>query len=258
MRCQLVFTTWESKAFLAKTIMSHPLVKKNLESGVIAIGRGTTNAIILREMLMVTGNSDFEVDINNYVAGIIDSRLWGSNSETRTPEVAFYDGKPKFEPISESIDNADLVIKGANVIGTDWVAGVLCGHPAAGTMGNFYDKAIVQGKKILVAASIEKMIPYPLIHMMGDLGGQNNIDYVRGSPVGLFPIVGGEIFTEIEAFQTFSEDLDVYPIGVGGIYKGAGATVFEIAGDENKIKEVIQAYEEIRDAPALEINLKAD
>ena len=54
MRCQLVFNTWESKAFIAKAIINHPRLKKAIADGVIAIGRGITNAFILREILEVT------------------------------------------------------------------------------------------------------------------------------------------------------------------------------------------------------------
>ena len=254
LRSQLVFNPWESRAFIAKSIIKHPQVAETLENGVIALGRGITNAFLLREMLEVTNNTEFQVDIHNYVAGVVDGSLWASNSTTRTPEVAFYNGTPRFEPITKSIDKADLVIKGGNALGPDWIAGVLCAHPAGGTIGSIYAIAISRGIKIIVPISVGKMIPFSVTDIVSDLGGQKAIDYVRGMPVGLFPIVGGEIFSEMEAFQTIA-NVDVFPIGAGGVYDGAGATIFEISGEKEEVDKIIALYERIKNTEPLQVDL---
>lgn len=255
MRCQLVFNPWESRAFIAKAILHHPLVKKYLNTGVISIGRGLTNAFILKELLFETKNVEFQINLNNYVAGVIDGSLWLSNSETRTPEVAFYNGTPRFISMEDSIDDADLILKGANALSPDWVAGVLCAHPTGGTIGTIYAKSISKGKKILVPISTGKLVPYPIEHMIPELGGQVKIDYVRGLPVSLFPIIGGIIFSEIEAFQILAE-VEIYPIGAGGIYNGAGAVVFEVYGTTEEVNKIISVYEKIKDTDPLKVNLK--
>jgi hypothetical protein len=255
MRAQLVFNTWECRAFIAKGIINHPKIKEALANKVIAIGRGITNAYIINEMLNVTDNSDFDIDLNNYVAGVVDGSLWVSHPDTRTPELAFYKGQPKFEPMIEAIKNANIVLKGGNAIGTDWVAGVLCAHPEGGTIGTIYAKAISKGIKIIVPISIEKMIPFPLSDLIPNLGGQNKIDFVRGLPVSLFPMIGGEIFSEIEAIETLA-DVDVFPIGAGGVYDGAGSTIFEIKGNDDEIGKILTIYKEIQDTEPLKINLK--
>jgi hypothetical protein len=256
MRAQLVFNIWESRAFIAKGIIHHPEVKEALSNGVIAIGRGTTNAFIVKEFLTVTGNSDFNIDLNNYVAGVVDGSLWVSDPSTKTPEVAFYQGMPKFESMDQTTDNADIVIKGANAIGTDWIAGVLCAHPKGGTIGTVYAKAIAHGITILVPVSLEKMLPFPLTDIVPDLGGQHSIDYVRGLPVSLFPITGGDIFTELEAFESIAPGINASPIGAGGVYSGAGATIFEISGTKEEVDKVIKTFEEIKDTPPLKINFQ--
>ena len=255
MRAQIVFNPWESRAFIAKSILHHHDVEEALRNGVIALGRGITNAFLLREMLEVTNNTDFQVNIDNYVAGVVDGSLWASNSTTRTHEVAFYNGKPKFEPINETIKNADLVIKGGNAVGPDWIAGVLCAHPAGGTIGSVYAIAISRGIKILVPISVGKMIPFSVTDIIPDLGGQSAIDYVRGMPVGLFPIIGGEIFSEIEAMQTLAM-VEVYPIGAGGVYDGAGATIFEVSGKNEEVAKIIDLYEKIKNIEPLDIDLQ--
>lgn len=255
MRCQIVFNPWESRAFITKSIVNHPHVEKALKNGVIALGRGITNAYLLREILEVTNNTDFQVDIDNYVTGVVDGSLWASDSATRTPEVAFYNGKPQFESINKSIEKADLVIKGGNALGPDWIAGVLCAHPAGGTIGSVYAIAISRGIKILVPISIGKMIPFSVTDIVPDLGGQQSIDYVRGMPVGLFPIVGGEIFSEIEAIETIAK-VEVFPIGAGGVYDGAGATIFEVSGIKEEVGKIIDLYEEVKNTKPLNVNLQ--
>ncbi|MFX0207816.1 MAG: hypothetical protein ACFFDT_17640 [Candidatus Hodarchaeota archaeon] len=256
MRAQLVFNIWESRAFIAKGIVQNLSIKEALADGVIAIGRGSTNAFIVREFLTVTGNSDFDIDLNNYVAGVVDGSLWISDPSTKTPEVAFYQGTPKFEPMDQTIEDADIVIKGANAIGTDWIAGVFCAHPRSGTIGRVYAKAIAQGKKIIVPVSLEKMLPFPLTDIIPNLGGQNSIDYVRGLPVSVFPVTGGEIFTELEAFDAITNEVEAHPIGAGGLYSGAGATIFEISGAKEEVEKIINVFEEIKDTPPLKINLQ--
>ena len=255
MRIQLVFNIWESRAFIAKTILKHPDVEEYLKTGNIAIGRGTTNAFILREFLNATGNNDFEIDINNYVAGLIDGSLWVSDADTRTPEVVFREGQPSFEPINKSVDSCDLIIKGGNALGTDWIAGVLCAHPEGGTIGSVYSKAVSRGIKILVPISLEKMLPFPLVEISPNLGGQSNIDYARGLPVSLFPIIGGEIFSEIEAIDSVSM-VNVLPIGSGGVYNGAGSIVLEISGLDNEVQNVLDLFNQIKDAKPLNVNVK--
>ncbi len=255
MHIQLVFNVWESKAFIAKAIMNHPDIQQHLTTGTIAIGRGITNAFILREFLNATGNSDFEIDIDNYVAGVIDGTLWVSDSDTRTPEVVFRQGKPNFEPIAESVNSCDLIIKGGNALGTDWVAGVLCAHPQGGTIGSVYSIAISRGIKILVPISLQKTIPFAVTEITPELGGQGKIDFARGLPVSLFPIVGGEIFSEIEAMDTIAT-VNVYPIAAGGVYKGAGASVFEISGSSSEVQKVKDLFEKIEDTEPLNVKLK--
>ena len=99
------------------------------------------------------------------------------------------------------------------------------------------------------------MIPFPITDIVPSLGGQKNITMARGLPVSLFPVIGGEIFSEIEAIETLAT-VDVYPIGAGGVYQGAGATIFEISGPEAEINKVLEVYEAIKDTEPLKINLK--
>lgn len=255
MRIQLVFNIWESRAFIAKAILKHPDIENHLKTGTIAIGRGITNSYILREFLWATGNTEFKIDIDNYVAGVIDGSLWISDPKTRTPEVVFRKGKPFFESIADSVESFDLVIKGGNALGTDWVAGVLCAHPQGGTIGSVYATCMSQGIKIIVPISLEKMVPFPITEIVPNLGGQKNIDFARGIPVSLFPIVGGEIFSEIDAIDLIAA-VEVYPIGAGGVYDGAGSTVFEISGIESEVQKILDIFEQIKGTKPTKVNLK--
>ena len=74
-------------------------------------------------------------------------------------------------------------------------------------------------------------------------------------PVSLFPIVGGEIFSEIDAIDLIAA-VEVYPIGAGGVYDGAGSTVFEISGIDSEVQKVLDIFEEIKGTKPINVNLK--
>ncbi|MFW9992077.1 MAG: hypothetical protein ACFFD4_08435 [Candidatus Odinarchaeota archaeon] len=259
MRIQLFFNHWESRELLARTLVRrNDLVTSALEDGIVAVGRGVTNAFILRELLAVTGHSDFDIDTDNYVAGIVTSNVCASDAATRAPEIIFRRGNPEYKPIGEVVAEmsaSDVLIKGGNTLGPDFVAGVLVAHPSGGTIGNIYATAVSRGIKLIVPISLEKMVPFPIRSIINNLGGQERINYARGMPVGLFPVVGGEVFTEIEALKSIG-DVSVYPIGSGGVHQGAGGVILELSGPEEEIKEVIKEFKHVINAKPLATNIK--
>jgi hypothetical protein len=225
--------------------------------GIVAIGRGVTNAFILRELLRITGYQDFEIDIDNYVAGVITEVVCASDVTTRSPEVIFRKGIPEIKPLEEVINemtSTDILIKGGNILGPDFVAGVLVAHPRGGTIGSIYARAISSGIKIIVPISLEKMVHLPVSKIVPELGGQEKIDYTRGLPTSLFPIVGGIVYTEIEAIKSLGK-VSVLPIGSGGIK--LGGTVLEITGSEKEIKQILENYEHVIDTKPLKVSLRS-
>ena len=197
--------------------------------------------------------------VNPIDPAIIDGDLWLSDPETRTPEVVIRNGKAEFEPMTETIKNMgpnDVILKGANIIGLDMVPGVLCAHPQGGTIGAVYSTAVSQGIKIIVPISIEKFVPIEVADISNDLGGQKGIDYAQGLPVGVHPITFCDIFTEIDAFKMIA-NVNVFSIGAGGLYQGAGARVFEIEGDQDAIDSVREFLKDITSVKPLKTKLKA-
>lgn len=259
MRAQIVLNTWESKALIAKGLADHPMIELSLEEGTIAVGRGLTNAFVLKELLAKTGQNDFKVDLDNYVAGIIDGTLWLSDGASRTPEVVFKKGVASFQPIAEVVkemgDGPDLIIKGGNALGTDGIAGVLCAHPEGGTIGAVYGIAMARGIPIVVPIGCEKLVPHQLASLTMEVGGNRGVDYVTGIPVGLYPMTGAEVFTEVDAFQMLA-DVDVYQIGAGGVYDGAGSVIFELFGSDEDMEEIIAVVEAVKGTEPLKTKLK--
>ena len=73
--------------------------------------------------------------------------------------------------------------------------------------------------------------------------------------VSLFPIIGGEIFSEIDAIDLIAA-VEVYPIGAGGVYDGAGSTVFEIVGTDTEVQKILDLFEQIKNTKPMKVNLK--
>ncbi|MHA1448728.1 MAG: hypothetical protein ACTSP4_04825 [Candidatus Hodarchaeales archaeon] len=258
MRAQIFFNTWENKAFIAKAIVKDERIIKALDHGIIAVARGTTNSFILKELLATTGNGEFEIDYNNFVAGVISEDVCAGDASVRSPEVIFRDGVPEKIELGVIVDEMgpdDILIKGGNALGPDFVAGILVAHPEGGTIGSIYAKAISRGITLMIPISLEKSIPFSMGEIVPNLGGQKNIDYSQGLPVGLFPVIGGDVFTELEAIDQIAS-VSAFPIGRGGIDKGAGGIVLEIAGVEEEVSKVINEAEAVINTKPLVISLK--
>ncbi len=248
MRALIALTQPECKRIIAKGIAEHPLVHETLKEGKIFVARGSTNAYIIEELAK---NS---IAKNHYVAGQMTGdkelfRFGSLNADKRLPEMVFDQGMLKNVTDSEieikNLGPNDLIFKGANALGSDWIAGVYIAHPESGTIGLIVPSAIAKGIPIMVPMSLIKYIPesvWDLSQMMGNKTFDK--DYVMGNPIGLMAIPG-EAFTELEAFDILFPEVDVYVIGAGGVGRAEGSVHFLLEGDEEEVKEAYHTIQEI-------------
>ena len=54
----------------------------------------------------------------------------------------------------------DVVIKGANAIDPDGIAGVMLANPVGGTTGNITGPVMAKGINLVIPVGLEKSIPY--------------------------------------------------------------------------------------------------
>ena len=225
----------ESKKLIAVGITANDYVKEKMKKGKIFVSRGTTNSYVLQEMLAIS-----EFDKNCYVAGQIlpeGERLTSCPSKKRLPEIIFIDGKSKEMPVQQAVDEmskGDILIKGANALDPDGVAGVLLGHPQGGTCGAFWGALKAKGLELLIPIGLEKLVTHSILYTSQDMGIEE-IDYVDGYKSGLFPLFG-TIFTEIEALETLFE-LEVLHVASGGVGGAEGAITLLLIGEDEEVKK---------------------
>lgn len=235
----------ESKKLIAVGITSNDYIKEKMKKGRIFVARGTTNAYVLQEMLAIS-----EFDKKCYVAGQIipeGERLTACPSDKRLPEILFVDGKSKEMPIQQALEEmtkGDIIIKGANALDPDGIAGVLIAHPQGGTVGAFWGSLKAKGFELLIPIGLEKLVTHSVLYTSQDMGIEE-IDFTDGYKCGIFPLFG-ETFTEIEALENLFELEEVLHIASGGVGGAEGAVTLLLIGEKEVVKKAFDFCQKLK------------
>ncbi|NHJ84245.1 MAG: hypothetical protein FK734_02210 [Asgard group archaeon] len=236
----------ESKKLIAVGVTALDWIRERMKQGRIFVARGTTNSYILEEMLAIS-----EFDKSRYVAGQIvpkGERLTACPSEKRLAEIMFINGKSTEVKDTlkaiESLGKGDIVIKGANALDPDGIAGVYLGHPKGGTCGTFWGPLKAKGLRLLIPIGLEKLVAHSIIYASEEMGIEE-IDYSDGLKTGLFPLIG-EVFTEIEALETLFDLYEVLHISSGGIGGAEGAVTLLLIGEDETVKNAFDFCQKLK------------
>lgn len=234
---QITLTPGESKRIIAMGVKKLPVIQKALRKGIILITLGTTNAYVLEEL---TGK---KVDHNRYAAGYIDGTATVVPKDMRLAMVALKNGKEiSGEGLINEMTSEDVVIKGANALDPDGIAGVMMANPVGGTTGALIGTIMARGINLVIPVGLEKSIPYSVVDISKRIGIQRCTKAI-GLPVGMMPLPG-KVITEVEALTLLGAD-DVFPIGSGGVDGGEGSVTLCIVGDRaDEIFELVQKVKE--------------
>ncbi|MBU2560032.1 hypothetical protein KKA03_03965 [archaeon] len=240
MKAQFSLTTSESKRLIGKSVSQHPLVKRALKSGIVAIGLGSTNAFVVEEILKK------KIEKERYVAGYTDERgPCVVPAKERLPEVVLKNGrivKERPAEIVKKMKATDVFIKGANALDPEGIAGVMMASELGGTIADVLGIIKARGVNLIIPIGLEKLIPYS-INDISNVTGIFEVDDAIGIPVGIMP-VAGEVVTEIEALESLG--VSAIAIGSGGLGAGEGSKAFQIEGDAKSVKQVMNAVKKIK------------
>lgn len=241
MRALVVLTHSECKRLIARGLLEHPEIKEALKANKIFVARGSTTAYVLEELT----REKFEKSL--YVAGQVTGdkeklfRLGSLEVEKRLKEVIIDKGKKtEIDDLKEAIRDfqpGDVIIKGANTLDTDGIAGVYMAHPEGGSIGAILPIAVSRGITIITPVSISRMTNDSVWELSKILGNRTvDPEYSMGLPIGIMP-VPGEVFTELEAFDLLYPEINVFHIGSSGVGSGEGTLHFLFIGEDDKVKE---------------------
>ncbi|MEE8184803.1 MAG: hypothetical protein V3T96_00180 [Thermodesulfobacteriota bacterium] len=240
-RALVVFTPAESKRLISIAIASLPEVKGALRKGRIIIGSGTTNAYIVEKL---TGR---EIDKFWYAAGrIADGELGANKAEKRIPPVVLIDGRvTRRKPVDvlEEFTSDDVFIKGANAVDSTGLAGVLMGDPRGGTIGLSIGVIMARGAHLIVPVGLEKLIPS--VAAATRACGQERFQYSMGDKVGMMPLVGSRVITEIGALDLLYGVRAVH-VASGGVRGSEGSVILAIEGTKKTVRKAFDSIKKIK------------
>jgi len=246
-RALFALTVAESKRLIAKAVVSMPEVQQAFKSGRLIIGRGTTNAYIVEELLNTC------IDKSKYTVGIITAgTLCITPEEGRMSEVVFVDGVQVDTPWKEVLNDfrkGDVFIKGANAIDIDGNCGVLVGNDIGGTIGGALPILAARGCTLIMPVGLEKLIPSVID--AADRIGTEQIDFSLGMPCGMIVVSSGNIaVTETMAIEELF-DVEATHVASGGLSGSEGSVTIAVVGEDEEVEKVFNFIKEIKGEPAV-------
>jgi hypothetical protein len=248
MQATFILTVSESKRLIARAVAQHPRVRAALESGLVVIGRGTTNAYVAEELL------GHNIDKTAYVAGRTvpdkDETVALKFAARPIPEVVLRDGRPDMlSTLAEAVQqmgSRDVFIKGANALDPSRrLAGVLVEHETGGTLGTALGTVIARKVGFIIPVGLEKLVTGDL----DEAAAQTLVTNPEG--VWTFPslwLVRGMIITEIEALKILT-GATARHIGSGGVAGAEGSVRLLVEGGFKEVQAALDLAGRIHGEP---------
>jgi len=247
MQALFTLTPSESKRLIGKGVAKLPEIQKAKKNGYLLVGRGSTNAYILEELLGV------KIKKEGYVAGqVIKGVLCVLGQEDRTRPVTFHKGKAlPVEPgaVLDKLSPGDILLKGANALDPDGNVGVLMASPVGGTMGQFYMAMKARGLEVIYPVGLEKMIPS--VEVAAQYAGTMALGRTIGARAGMACVADGRVFTELDAVENLF-DIDAVHFASGGWGGSEGCVILAVEGPDAKVNKCLAFIEQkIKGEPPL-------
>jgi hypothetical protein len=249
---QFLLTPSMGKRLIAKALTKHSAIQPALKSGVLVIIAGTTNGYLAQEILTQQGITDFSV--RRFFRGITlppNNKKVGSEGrlidESQFPgDVVLVKGEwQRGKTIADVVDSmreGDVIVKGANAVDlARHEAGVLIGHPKAGTVGLSLPAVVGRRVKLVVAVGLEKRVNLDMQTIASKLNEPGASGY------RFMPLIG-EVFTELEAFKLLC-GVEAELVAAGGVFGAEGACWIAISGTKEQEQAATQVYASIADEP---------
>ena len=231
---------------LGKAVAAMPEVVRAKEEGYLLVGRGSTNAYILEELL---GSS---IEKERYVAGqVVRGVACALHAELRSKPVSFHNGEVLEVDPGELLPNLgpeDVLLKGANAVDHTGKVGVLMASPVGGTMGQFYLAMKARGGQVIYPVGLEKLVPS--VERAARFGGIQRIERALGVPSGMVCVADGTVVTEIEALERMF-DVTAVHFASGGYGGSEGAVTMIVEGEGEQVERCMDALEEVKGEPPL-------
>ncbi len=251
-----VLTVAEGKRLIAKAVAAMPQICRAMDSGMVMIGKGSTNAYIVEELL------GHPIDKGSYVLGRTVPQRRGERAEVAfkgtMPDVVLRNGEiveglSVVDAVQKEAKAGDVVIKGANALDyRNGVAGVLVGHPQGGTFGGIIGSVYGKGLHLIVPVGLEKQVVGDLTELSMDV--QAVPELVKPHVPGI-ALLHGTIVTELEALAMLT-GATVMQIGAGGVCGAEGGSWILASGTSEQVSGVERVLDQIYGEPEFPGNVE--
>jgi len=253
---QFLLTTSAGKRLIAKALATHPTIKNTLKNGTLVIVAGTTNGYVAEEILKTLETSGFSRQ--RFFRGITLPPNKTVTSEGRLADESQFPGDvvivkgvwQKGKTIADVVDSlrkGDVILKGANALDlTRKQAGLLIGHPRAGTIGLALPAVAGRRVKLMVPVGLEKRVNGDLYALTEKLNAPDADGY-------RFLPIPGEVFTELEAFKLLT-GADAELIAAGGVFGAEGACWLAVSGSKEQEAAAETVYALVANEPAFNLD----
>ena len=247
MRVQITLTPSESKRLIAKGVAKLPSIQNALKNHTIILAGGTTNGFLVEEFLGETVDKK-----STYSVGLITEGKTGlSDEETRIPPYVITKGKPReidfhWKTYLDQMEAGDVFIKGGNALDHTGLAAILASNDMGGTIGAAWGPTIQRGIELVVPIGLEKLVPD--VREAVEFMAGHQTDKAIGDKVGLMPIMGATVVTEITALKVLY-NVEAKCIASGGINGSEGAIVLVIHGEEEYVKKAFDGITTLKGEP---------
>lgn len=236
-----VLTVSQSKRLIAKGVAALPEVRQAMEEGMVAVGRGTTNAYVVEELLGRSINKAAYVSGRTLPTGMEDPLPAKSMAEVVLRKGQLVEGLSAGEA-ARQMGPGDVFIKGANALNyRAKIAGILMGHSTGGTIGSAIGPVVAGRVHLIVPVGMEKEVPFDIpeaSRILASVGGQAE---------SLMPVFG-RIITELEAVRILFP-VEAVPIGCGGILGAEGSVRLYVYGEEGAVENAARFIEALYSEP---------
>jgi hypothetical protein len=253
MRALFVLTASESKRLIGIAVARMPKMKRAMEKGKILISHGSTNVYVIEELLGREKAAELW-NRDHYVSGVLlRGNLCTILAGDKPPVLILNKGKvePPAMTMAETLrgfDQNSVFIKGANCLDPEGNAAAFVAHPEGGTIGWAIGHLWAQGIPLMAPVGLEKLIPS--VKKAVSLCGQQTFDYCQGLKIGLVPMIGAEVVTEIEALKILA-GVETTHIGSGGVSGSEGAVTLVSEGEPAAVRKAVELIESIKGEPPL-------
>ncbi len=249
MRIQITLTSSESKRLIAKGVKALPSVQKALVDKHIIVAGGTTNAFVLSELL----GEEIEKK-SRYTIGIITNGETGeTNKDDRIPPFVIENGKAMdrdfhWKSYLPELKSGDIFIKGGNAVDHTGLAAVLASNDMGGTIGALWGPLMQRRIELIVPIGLEKLIPD--VREAVEFMAGHSVDEATGHKVGLMPMLGAKVITEIAALEVLYQ-VHAKCIAAGGVCGSEGAVVLAVDGEEERVKRAMEGIKALKGEPPI-------